>query len=150
MHICVSVLFGCYSLAAVPLQQLLMVRRRSRSVMIFFGNRAEKWQPELTLMNDELRTEAREHVKGLKAPGATAIYDGLVAAFEDPRVDTIYLLTDGGPSGGTIDDIDEIIAEVRRWNSVRQVVIHSVAVGRDSRLLRTLAEECHGGYVRVD
>jgi len=118
--------------------------------MIFFGNRAEKWRPELTLMNDELRTEAREHVKGLTAPGATAIYDGLVAAFEDPRVDTIYLLTDGGPSGGTIDDIDEIIAEVRRWNSVRQVVIHSVAVGRDSRLLRTLAEECHGGYVRVD
>ena len=33
---------------------------------------------------------------------------------------------------------------------VKQVVIHSVAVGRDSRLLRTLAEECHGGYVRVD
>ena len=118
--------------------------------LIFFGNDARKWRPQITLMNDSIRAEAREHVGGLKAPGATAIYDGLVAAFEDPRVDTIYLLTDGGPSGGLIDDIDEIVAEVERWNSLRHLVIHSVAVGRESPLLRSLAADSHGDYIVVD
>lgn len=118
--------------------------------MIFFGNKATKWRPELCLMNDATRKAARDHVKGLEAPGATAIYDGLLAAFEDPRVDTIYLLTDGGPSGGTIDDIDEIIAEVSRWNSLRHIIIHSVAVGRDSPLLRALSSASKGEYIRVD
>jgi len=118
--------------------------------LIFFGNDAQKWRPELTLMNEGARKEARAHVRALKAPGATAIYDGLVAAFEDPRVDTIYLLTDGGPSGGAIDDIDEILAEVRRWNSLRHLVIHSVAVGRKSPLLRALSADSLGSYVVID
>lgn len=118
--------------------------------LIFFGKKASKWRPELTLMNDKIRATARTHVRSLKAPGATAIYDGIQAAFEDPRVDTIYLLTDGGPSGGTIDDIDEIIAEVRRWNSLRHIIIHSVSVGRDARLLRSLSADSHGDYTRAD
>jgi len=118
--------------------------------LIFFGNDAEKWRSELTLMNDKARSEARAHVRSLDAPGATAIYNGLKAAFEDQRVDTIYLLTDGGPSGGELDDIDEIIAEVRRWNSLRHLVIHSVAVGRKSPLLQTLAADSNGRYVVVD
>ena len=118
--------------------------------LIFFGKTASKWKPELTLMNDKIRASARSHVRSLKAPGATAIYDGLMAAFEDPRVDTIYLLTDGSPSGGTIDDIDEIIAEVRRWNSLRHLIIHSISVGKDSRLLRTLSADSHGHYIRAD
>jgi len=118
--------------------------------LIFFGNDAQKWRPTLTLMNDKVRDEARSHVKSLDAPGATAVYDGLLAAFEDPRVDTIYLLTDGGPSGGVIDDIDEIIMEVSRWNSLRHVVIHSVAVGRKSPLLEALSADSNGQYVVAD
>ena len=118
--------------------------------MVFFGNDAQRWRSELTLMNDKVRETARDHVKGLDAPGATAVYDGLLAAFEDPLVDTIYLLTDGGPSGGTIDDIDEIIMEVERWNSLRHVVIHTVAVGRESSLLKALSAGSNGDHVVVD
>ena len=118
--------------------------------MIFFGNDAQKWRPALTLMNDKVRAAASAHVEELEAPGATAVYDGLLAAFEDPLVDTIYLLTDGGPTGGQMDDIDEIIMEVKRWNSLRHVVIHSVAVGRKSPLLEALSAESEGQYVVVD
>jgi HEAT repeat protein len=118
--------------------------------MIFFGNDAEKWRQTLTLMNEKVRTEAIEHTEGLESPGATAVYNGLEAAFEDPFVDTIYLLTDGGPTGGKIDDIDEIIMEVNRWNSLRHVVIHSVAVGRKSPLLAALSSDSNGQYVVVD
>ena len=118
--------------------------------IIFFGNDAQRWRPNLSPMTDELRAKTRSHVERLDAPGATAVYDGLVAAFEDPLIDTIYLLTDGSPSGGTIDDIDEIIMQVNRWNSLRHVVIHSIAVGRDSPLLRRLSADSHGDYIRVE
>ena len=47
-------------------------------------------------------------------------------------------------------DIDEIIAEVRRWNSLRHLIIHSISVGKDSRLLRTLSADSHGHYIRAD
>lgn len=118
--------------------------------MIFFGNDAQRWRPELTLMNDKVRPKAREDVSDLEAPGATAVYDGLAAAFEDPLVDTIYLLTDGGPTGGEMDDINEIIMEVNRWNSLRHLVIHTVAVGRKSPLLEALSADSNGQYVIVD
>ena len=118
--------------------------------IIFFGNDAQRWRPQLSPMTAELRGKTRAHIRSLDAPGATAVYDGLEAAFEDPLIDTIYLLTDGSPSGGTIDDIDEIVMEVSRWNSLRHVIIHSVAVGRESPLLRRLSEISHGEYIRVD
>ncbi|MBJ21517.1 MAG: hypothetical protein CL933_19080 [Deltaproteobacteria bacterium] len=118
--------------------------------MIFFGNDAQRWRPALTSMNDKVRSAAKAHVNELEAPGATAVYDGLAAAFEDPLVDTIYLLTDGGPTGGEMDDIDEIVMEVSRWNSLRHVVIHTVAVGRKSPLLAALSADSNGQYAVVD
>ena len=71
-------------------------------------------------------------------------------AFEDERVDTIYLLSDGAPSTGPIVQADELRDEVARWNSVRGVVIHCIAVGQDHRLLKGLAEDSGGKYVRVN
>ena len=118
--------------------------------MIFFGNEAERWEEGLTVMSDKVRTVAKQHVRGLEAPGATAVYDGLYAAFEDPLVDTIYLLTDGGPSGGQIDDRDEIVMEVKRWNSLRHIVIHTVAVGRESLLLEALSAATNGDHLVVE
>ena len=118
--------------------------------MIFFGNEAERWKESLTVMSDKVRTAAKQHVRGLEAPGATAVYDGLYAAFEDPMVDTIYLLTDGGPSGGKIDDRDEIVMEVKRWNSLRHIVIHTVAVGRESLLLESLSAATNGEHIVVE
>ena len=82
--------------------------------------------------------------------GGTAIYDGLWLAFEDPLVDTIYVLTDGQPSAGKVTDIYEIRREVARWNATRNVKIHGVSVGQESQLLRWLAEDSGGRYTRAD
>jgi len=86
----------------------------------------------------------------LKAGGGTNIYGALEQAFADPDVDTVYLLSDGEPSGGLINDIDEIGDAVRRWNYQRQVIIHGIAIGKKSRLLKRLADESGGQYVVVN
>ncbi len=67
-------------------------------------------------------------------------------AFADPKVDTIYLLTDGQPSVGKVVSPEGILEEVRRWNRTRQIVIHCIGLGIDSDLLRRLAEETGGVY----
>ena len=104
----------------------------------------------MVVMNAKNRREALAYIADLKISGqATAIYDGLEIAFNDPRVDSLVVLSDGIPSGGAVDNVDAIIDDVSRWNILRYVVIHSVALGVESRLLRTLAQASHGKYVRV-
>ena len=81
--------------------------------------------------------------------GGTNIYGAVELAFEDPDVDTIYLLTDGEPTHGVIVDPMELAAEVIRWNHTRRVRIHGISVGRESEMLEKLAEESGGRYVSV-
>ena len=71
---------------------------------------------------------------GQRAAGGTNVYDALAAAFDDDRIDTIYLLTDGDPSAGEIVDAGTLREEVARWNSIRGIRIHCIAVGKDSPL----------------
>ena len=104
----------------------------------------------MVVMNSKNRREALAYVEDLKiSGGATAIYDGLETAFNDPRVDTLMVLSDGIPSGGSVNNIDAIIDDVSRWNILRYVVIHSVALGGESRPLQALSRASHGRYVRV-
>jgi uncharacterized protein YegL len=85
----------------------------------------------------------------LKIGTATNIFDALETAFRDTEVDTIYLLTDGEPTIGRLVDPDDIVEEVTRWNRQRQVVVHCIGLGVDSRLLRRLAESSGGEYRHV-
>jgi uncharacterized protein with von Willebrand factor type A (vWA) domain len=85
-------------------------------------------------------------MKVLRPAGGTNIYDALELAYRDAAVDTIYLLTDGDPTAGKVVDPGIVGDEVRRWNLRRQVVIHSIAVGQESPLLRRIATESGGVY----
>ena len=102
---------------------------------------------ELRKARKKTKQEALESIDGFKPRGGTNIHDALELAFQDPEVDTVYLLTDGQPSAGRITDIDELADAVRRWNYSRQIVIHGIAVGQKSALLKRLAEESGGEYV---
>ena len=118
--------------------------------IVTFASQVKSWKPSMVVMNSKNRREALAYVEDLKiSGGATAIYDGLEAAFNDPRVDTLMVLSDGIPSGGSVNNIDAIIDDVSRWNILRYVVIHSVALGGESRLLQALSRASHGRYVRV-
>ena len=92
------------------------------------------------------RTTLLETAAKLPYGRATNLFDALERAFADPDVDTIYLLSDGEPTNGRLVAPDEILDEVRRWNLQRQIVIHCIGLGIDSRLLRELAADSGGDY----
>lgn len=117
--------------------------------IVFFSSDVHAWQDELVEMNDERRSKALSYVSRQKASGTTALYDALKLAFQDKRVDTLFLLTDGSPQGGAIDDPVAIREEVQHWNSARHIRIHCVSVGRGSRLLKWLAKDTGGKYREV-
>ena len=114
--------------------------------LIFFSSDVMAWQDRLVAMDAKTRAAAVNYVLRQTAGGATAVYDALERAFEDERIDTIFLLTDGAPAGGTVDDPAEILASVRRWNSARHVRIHTISIGTESGLLRDLSRETGGEY----
>ena len=97
----------------------------------------------------EAKERALNAVSRLRPVGGTNIYGALQTAFDDPDIDTIYLLTDGQPSGGLIVDPVEIADQVARWNGSRRLRIHGIAVGIDSVLIKSLADDSGGTYVYV-
>jgi HEAT repeat protein len=90
--------------------------------------------------------QAKDFTKKLRAGGGTNIYGALEQAFQDPEVDTIYLMTDGEPSVGDVIDPTAIREEVQRWNDRRGVVIHTIAFGGTYPILEWLAEDNGGTY----
>lgn len=93
------------------------------------------------------KAELLAAIAELKPTGGTNIHDALELAFRDAEVDTIYLLSDGQPSAGKITDVQDLADQVQRWNRTRQIVIHGIAIGMDSPLLKRLAAESGGSYV---
>jgi hypothetical protein len=64
-------------------------------------------------------------------------------------VDTVFVLSDGEPSGGAITDPAGIRAAVAEWNSGRGVVIHTVSIGGGLPILEWLAQDSGGSFTRV-
>jgi Mg-chelatase subunit ChlD len=63
-------------------------------------------------------------------------------------MDTIFFMSDGRPSHGDYVDTDDILREVRLANSVRKVVIHTIALGEfQKEFMRSLASENGGVFV---
>lgn len=114
--------------------------------LFFFGSRIRPWKPELVAKDEELLEEALEFSRGQRQGGGTNIYDALMAAFADGRVDTIYLLSDGDPSAGSIIDPGLIRERIARYNRARKVQIHCISIGKPSPFLRQLARENGGVY----
>ncbi len=116
--------------------------------ILHFASDAKGWTEQLNAANDENKASAREFVKTLVAKGGTNVHDAMQMAFDDMTVDTIYLLSDGYPSAGPVTDIRQLADDIRSWNTARRIIIHSIAIGTDSVLLKRLAEESGGVYVR--
>jgi hypothetical protein len=117
--------------------------------VIFFCGSVFPWRDGLAVLNTRARQDAIGFVQKQTAQPSTAIFDALEAAFEDPRVDTIYLLSDGDPNAGRITDPAEIQAEIRRMNTVRKITIHTISIGGPADLLEALAEDSGGQYREV-
>jgi HEAT repeat protein/Mg-chelatase subunit ChlD len=118
----------------------------ARFNMVFFSDRAREWQKKLVEVDERSREDASEFVAREGAGGATALWDALEKAFEDPDLDTIVLFSDGEPTKGRIVDASEILEAVRTRDSLRHVVIHTVSMQGGGDLMRGLAEATGGEY----
>jgi Mg-chelatase subunit ChlD len=117
--------------------------------LVFFSTEVTAWKEAMVKMDDFTRSSALDYVSRQRPGGATAIYDALRRVFDDREIDTIFLLTDGEPQGGTENDPFRIREEVLRWNLTRGIEIHCVSIGSESSLLRGLAEDSGGKYREV-
>jgi hypothetical protein len=118
--------------------------------LITFSSGVTKWKEGVVALSDKTRAEAIDYVGHLGSRGGTNIYNALQAAFADPKVDTIFLLTDGEPSQGGVTDLQLIREHVARLNETRRVRIHCIGVGGDFPLLEWLAQDAGGTYVKFN
>lgn len=142
---------GQHSRLEVAQQQLLQaVEKLGPEVaieIVVIGDEAKRWAGGVRALEPQSRQSAAEFILKQRPAGACNVYAGLRAALLDAPVDTIYLLTGGPPTTGEIVDPVLLALEVLLWNRLRRVVIHSVALGTHSDLLRQLAIESGGMVV---
>lgn len=82
----------------------------------------------------------------LENGSGTNIFDGLRTGLTvGDNIEAVYLLSDGEPSVG-VTDPQEILQRITRENRFRRISVNSIAVGRDSPLMRELAKRNRGSY----
>lgn len=91
-----------------------------------YDTNGKVWKKMLVPATPAGKKDAAAFIDGQQAKGWTNIYDALVLAMEDPDVDTIFLLSDGGASRGIFSDITDILDQVAVGNKYRKVHVHTV------------------------
>ncbi len=127
--------------------------------VVLYAADVENWQNRLVVMDDETRAEVLAWLAALNAVGGTNVYGAMQRAFDvaeveegdtwsDPRVDTIFLLSDGQPSVGVTTDAEEILAMVAERNRSAGIVINTIGISNEHNayLMRSLAEQNEGTY----
>jgi HEAT repeat protein len=114
--------------------------------IILFRDSAEAWRSGLQPATEDNVTRAIDAMAKAKADGGTNIFGTLAMALADPEVDTVFLLSDGEPSEGTIVDPGKILREIGAMNRTRLVVIHTIALA-PSPFLKSLSAMSGGKHV---
>jgi HEAT repeat protein len=116
--------------------------------VIFFESGIHPWKESVTKLGRKNREDLEQYLGRQRPMGGTNLFDGLELALQDAEVDTVVLLSDGSPGAGRYVSTEDILRAVGRVNQTRRIAIHCVSLGRDSELLRRLAAENGGRYVR--
>lgn len=127
--------------------------------LVLYASDVWAWQDELVEMSPQARAEAVRYIESIDAVGGTNIYGALDLALDlagadggesgdPPKIDTIFLLSDGRASVGLTTDADEILAHIRERNRGVGITIHTIGLSgaQDAHLLRNLAEQNGGVY----
>ena len=129
--------------------------------IIAFSSEVSPWERLLVEAIEKKRKEALAYIAGLEATGITVTDEALQEALADPRIDTIYLITDGAPTHvgltgpGLPPDsknlMERILEETRAVNHLRGVRIFTLGFeGAEETFLKKLSEENGGRYVRIE
>ncbi len=112
----------------------------------FFDTGYRKLFKHLTIFTRSKYKATSKFINSAQPIGATNIYDPLEEALKDKYVDTIYLLSDGYPTAGKVQDPKEILRSIREMNHLRSIQINTISIGHDSDFLKKLAEQNSGRY----
>jgi HEAT repeat protein len=116
-----------------------------------FSSDVERWiDGSLAAANDKNRADAVAFIEKLGPFGGTNLYGAIQAAFKDPDVDTIFIMSDGEPSVGDVIEPAMIRDHVKAWNEHRKIVINTIAVGGQFAILEWLAEDSKGTHVKFE
>ena len=95
-----------------------------------FSDNARAWRGELVAAKPANVKKAVQFVRTQFNMNGTNTHAALMAAFDQARADTIFLLSDGHPSVGSVTDPEKILLDVRRRNRTRRLRIHGIALMR--------------------
>lgn len=81
--------------------------------------------------------------------GRSNLHDTLAGLLLDERIDTVYLLSEGGPTEGRFVDTERLLRHLERLNAYCQVQVHCLQVTESrpgAKFLRALAERMGGSF----
>lgn len=116
--------------------------------VIMFSSGIRAWKKSLSALSERNRENLSKFLKKQGPDGGTNVFDALEEALLTDGVDKILLLSDGEPTEGRFVAEEDILREVRKLNATRRIAIDTISLGGDSRLLRLLAEENEGTYIK--
>ncbi|MHC4222424.1 MAG: HEAT repeat domain-containing protein [Planctomycetota bacterium] len=141
---------------------------KSQFTIIFFNHSLKVWRRTPVKATPANKADALKDVDAVVARGATYTLGALREAFhvagamggagrtksEGAKIDTIFLLSDGGPTDNKLHDPkpmdpDPILDQVKQWNKDSGLTIHTIAVHTlelGTYFLRTLAGQNGGEF----
>ena len=132
----------------------------SRYQLLTFAEDARKWTRRPVKPGRRSTRSLTEVLSRMRANGGTNLFDGLVQSLQldeigygeqhKTEIDELFVLSDGQPTSGAVQNADDLLALVREANKYARVRIHCVftGTGGGADLLRRLAEENDGVFVQ--
>jgi hypothetical protein len=132
----------------------------SQYMILTFAAEAKSWTSAPVRSGARNLRSLTELLSRLRAHGGTNLFAGLAEVLEFDRqrfgeqgverVDEVFLLSDGEPTAGEVQDGDELLRLVQEANKYAKVRMHTVftGTGPGADLLRKLAEQNGGVFVQ--
>jgi HEAT repeat protein len=119
--------------------------------LIAFGDAAVPFEKALVVNNAANVKRATSFLKDCKAAGKSNLWDALLLAFADPKVDSILVITDGEPTGGHHVNLELVRDLLKERNRARHIVIDALIVGGKPDLQDRWTDICtkNGGRMQA-
>ena len=126
--------------------------------VFFLESDVFSWQKQLTQATERNKRYAIRYISSISPTQPIGsryrmrgnFYDGLYKALMDPYADTVFLLSDGGPTAGKYVHPKRVLKKVKQLNRFLHFEIHTILIGatkaKDQRFMEELAEENYGRF----
>ncbi|MFY9341414.1 MAG: VWA domain-containing protein, partial [Planctomycetota bacterium] len=113
------------------------------NLITFNGNpKAESWKPAMVQATPANREAFKKYVDGLRADGGTNVWSGLEDALKiksvvfgnryTTNIDELFVLSDGAPTVGDVQDPVEILRLVQECNKFANVRINTIFISSET------------------